>query len=140
MAIMPRLMAELKRKGALVPIFMEALCNRKAIIFLPCDFFLSSIFLSFFPRRPQIGCLPYFYTWHGRSENLECRSEMCCSRLAANAGPKSRQKSPSGHHPTTLSGYIFATKTCIDNRKKVVKQQYLFHMSSQYGERQPTSG
>jgi len=31
---------------------------------------------------------------------------------------KSCQKSPSGHHPTTLSGYIFATKACIDNRKK----------------------
>ena len=31
---------------------------------------------------------------------------------------KSRQKSPSGHHPTTLSGYIFATKAHIDNRKK----------------------
>jgi len=31
---------------------------------------------------------------------------------------KSRQKSPSGHHPKTLSGYIFATKACIDNRKK----------------------
>ena len=31
---------------------------------------------------------------------------------------KSRQKSPSGHHRTTLSGYIFATKARIDNRKK----------------------
>ena len=31
---------------------------------------------------------------------------------------KSRQKSPSGHHPTTLSGYIFATKACIDKWKK----------------------
>jgi len=31
---------------------------------------------------------------------------------------KSRQKSPSGHHPTTLSGYIFVTKACIDSRKK----------------------
>jgi len=31
---------------------------------------------------------------------------------------KSRQKSPSGHHRTTMSGYIFATKACIDNRKK----------------------
>ena len=31
--------------------------------------------------------------------------------------PKCRQKSPSGHHRTTLSGYIFATKACIDNRK-----------------------
>jgi len=31
---------------------------------------------------------------------------------------KITKKSPSGHHPTTLSGYIFATKACIDNRKK----------------------
>ena len=31
---------------------------------------------------------------------------------------KSRQKSPSRHHRTTLSGHIFATKACIDNRKK----------------------
>jgi len=31
---------------------------------------------------------------------------------------KWHKKSPSGHHPTTLSGYIFATKACIDNRKK----------------------
>ena len=33
---------------------------------------------------------------------------------------KSRQKSPSGHHRTTLSGYIFATKACIDNRKNML--------------------
>jgi len=39
---------------------------------------------------------------------------------------KSRQKSPSGHHRTTLLGYIFATKAHIDNRKKkLVKQQYV---------------
>jgi len=31
---------------------------------------------------------------------------------------KNRQKSPSWHHHTTLSGYIFATKARIDNRKK----------------------
>ena len=31
---------------------------------------------------------------------------------------KRRKKSPSEHHRTTLSGYIFATKACIDNRKK----------------------
>ena len=27
---------------------------------------------------------------------------------------------PSGHHRTTLSGYIFATKARIDNRKKLL--------------------
>ena len=31
---------------------------------------------------------------------------------------KTRQKSPSGHHRTTMSGYIFATTARIDNRKK----------------------
>ena len=34
--------------------------------------------------------------------------------------PKSRQKSPSGHHRTTLSGCIFATKARIDNRKNLL--------------------
>ena len=43
---------------------------------------------------------------------------------------KIAKKSPSGHHRTAFSGY-FATKACIDNRKKFVKQQYLFHMSPQ---------
>ena len=33
---------------------------------------------------------------------------------------KSRQKSPSGHHRTTLSGYIFATKARIDNQKNLL--------------------
>jgi len=31
-------------------------------------------------------------------------------------------------------------KARIDNRKKLVKQQYLAHMSLQYGELRPTSG
>jgi len=53
---------------------------------------------------------------------------------------KWRKKSPSGRHLTTLSGYIFATKAHIDNRKKSVKQQYLRHMSLQYGEVRPTNG
>jgi len=47
---------------------------------------------------PQIGCLPYFRTWCGPSANLECRSEMCCTRLAGNTG---RKKSPFWHHRTT---------------------------------------
>jgi len=50
------------------------------------------------------------------------------------------KKSPSECHHTILSGYIFAIKACIDNRKKLVKQQYLLQMSLQYGELQPTNG
>ena len=53
---------------------------------------------------------------------------MCCTRLAGNTG---RQKSPPAHHRTTLSGYIFVTEA---------KQQYLCHMSLQYGELRPTDG
>ena len=49
---------------------------------------------------------------------------MYCMRLAENTGHK---KSPSWLHRTALSGHIFATKACIDNRKK--KQQYLLHLN-----------
>jgi len=41
---------------------------------------------------------------------------------------KTRKKSPSAHHLTTWTAYIFATKAHIDNRKKIVKQQYLLRM------------
>ena len=47
---------------------------------------------------------------------------------------KIAKKSPSAHHRTTLSGYIFTTKAHIDNQKKLIKQQYLLHISSQHGE------
>ena len=57
------------------------------------------------------------HTWCGPSENLECRSETCCARLAENTGLK---KSPSGHHRTSSWGYIFGTKACIDNRKNLL--------------------
>jgi len=40
---------------------------------------------------------------------------MCRTRLAGNTGCK---KSPFWHHCTTLSGYIFGTEACVDNRKK----------------------
>jgi len=65
--------------------------------------FLSSFFLSF---------LFLTYNFSGR------KSEMYCTRLAGNTGRKKRQKSPSRHHRTTLSGYVFAAKARIDNRKK----------------------
>jgi len=73
----------------------------QTIIFLSCFFFLL---LSFFPclksQWSQVGCLPYFYAWCGPSANLECRSEMCCTRLAGNAGPK---KSPKSRHLGTIA-------------------------------------
>ena len=96
-----------------------------------CPVVSSSIylFLSLFiaySQPSQIGCLPYFHTWCGFSANLGCRSETCSTRLAEKYRTQKIDKnSPSAHHRTTLSGYIFATKALIDNRKKIVKQQYL---------------
>jgi len=54
---------------------------------------------------------------------------------------KFAQNSPSGYHRTTLSACIFATKACIDNRKKVLnRNNYLPHISPQYSELRPISG
>jgi len=92
-------------------------------------------------RDEQIGCLPYFHTWCGLSANLECRSEMCCARLAGNAGNK---KLPKIHHLATIAQLCQPIASQLVHvstiRKKLFKQQYLPHMSSQYGELRPTSG
>ena len=82
-------------------------------------------------------------TWCGPSVNLECMSEMCCMRLAGNAGPK---KAPKIGHLGTIVQLCQAISSQLRHistiRKKLVKQQqqYLSHMSSQYGEVRPTSG
>jgi len=78
------------------------------VLFLSSSFFFSLSYLS--------GCrLDVYHTSTHVSANLECRSEMYCMRLAENMGHK---KSQSRHHRMTLSGYIFATKACINNRKE----------------------
>ena len=70
--------------------FYGALCNRGAIIFLPCSFFPSFFYLLFFPRLisaavDRMSAILLHMAWP-YSANLECRSEMCCTRLAANTG------------------------------------------------------
>jgi len=93
---------------------MAALCSRCGhyifVLWFLSFFFYSSPNLS--GRRLDV----YHTSAHGVAlVRIYNASEMCCTWLAGNAGPK---KSPSGHHLTTLSGYIFAIKACIDNRKK----------------------
>jgi len=93
-----------------------------------------------YSQQLQIWCLPlpYFHTWCGLSANLESRSQMCCTWLSENTGCNNyTEKSPSVHHRTTLPGYIFATKALSSIGSKLVKQQYLLHMSSQYDELRP---
>jgi len=62
---------------------------------------VSSFFLSFFFSSPSLS-------------GLKCAARS----LLEMQDPKNRQKSPSEHHRTTLSGCIFATEARIDNRKK----------------------
>jgi len=100
---------------------MVALWNRADhYIFILSFVLLLSVI--FFPRLISAAAdwmptiLPHM-VWP--CANLRCRSETCCTWLAENTGRKKvAKKSPSGHHSTNLSGYIFATKARIDNRKK----------------------
>ena len=79
--------------------------------------------------------LLYFHMWCGLSANLECRSEMCCTWLAENTGCK---KSPKIHHLGTITQLCWAVSLQLRHlltiRKELVKQQYLPHMSLQYGD------
>jgi len=76
------------------------------IIFLPCSlFFLLLLFFLAWSPPSQIGCLPYFHTWCGLRAGLRCRSEMCCTRFAENAGPK---KSPKIRHLRTIAQLCWA--------------------------------
>jgi len=43
--------------------------------------------------------------------------------------PKIAKNSPSGHH-RTLSGYIFATKACIDNQKNLLNSNLPHFLTS----------
>ena len=56
------------------------------------SFYLSTFYLFSLPNLSGRRCLPYFDTWCGLSANLECRSEMCCTRLAGNTGRKNDAK------------------------------------------------
>jgi len=100
----------------------------------------SSLFSSPNLSRRRLD-LPYFHTWCGASANLECRSEMYCTRLAGNAGCKTSPKiaiwAPS-HNFVGL--YLRNQGTYRQSEKKLIKQKYLLQMFSQYGELRPTSG
>jgi len=75
-------------------LFMVALCNR-ADHYIFALWFLSFFLLSFFSSPNLSGRrLDVYHTstqpWCGLSANLECMSEMCCTRLAENTGRNNR--------------------------------------------------
>ena len=116
-------MADLRNRFA-------ALWNRKshctfALWFLPFFFLLLSSFFLAYSQRSEIGCLPYFYTWCGHSANLHYNTGLKC------AAHGSLEIQDAKWHKLRRISTI---------GKKLVKQQYVLHMSSQYGELGPTNG
>jgi len=51
-------------------------------------FYLLLILLFYSSPNLSGRRLDVYHTWRGPSANLECKSERCCSRLAANTGCK----------------------------------------------------
>ena len=93
----------------------------QTIIFLPCGFFYL---LSVFPRLISAvadwmsAVLPHM-VWPYCEFKMQVWNMLHVARWKYRT-QKSRQKSPSRHRRTILSGYIFATKAHIDNRKNVL--------------------
>jgi len=123
-------------------LFMAALRSRYGHYIFALWFALS-LFFFLFPRlisAVAVGCLPYFHTWCGLSANLRCRSETCCTRLGKNTVHK---KLPKIRHLRTIGQLCRAISSQLKHistiEKKLFMQQYLLHISSQYGELQPTS-
>jgi len=69
----------------------------RPLYFCPMVSIFLSFYLSFFFSSPNLSSARldvYHTSTHGvaPSANLECRSEMCCARLAGNTGPKKSPK------------------------------------------------
>ena len=120
---------------------LRSRCGHYIFVLFLSSFFLLLLFFS----SPNLSGrrLDVYHTsntWWGLSANLECRSEVCCTRLAGNAGPK---KLPKIHHRGTITQLCMAISSQLRQLstigKKLVKQQCLPHMSLQYGELRPTN-
>ena len=110
---------------------------------------VSSIFLSSFFSSPSLSSRrvdvyhTHVYTWCGPSANIECRSEMCCTRLPGNTGRKNDAKN---HHLGTIAQLCRAESSQLRHVSTIGKNllssniSSTVHMSLQYGELRPTSG
>jgi len=112
---------------------MAALRSRCGHYIFALSFVLSSFFLAY-SQPSHIGCLPYLHTWCGLSADLRCRSETCCAEIQ---DAKIRHLGAIVQLCRAMSSQLRRVSTI---GKKLVKQQYLPQMSSQYGELRLTSG
>ena len=114
-------------------LIMVALCNRADhyifILFLLLLLLLVSFFSS--PNLSGQRLDAYDTSTHGVALDLECRSEMCCTRLAQNTGHKKVAKNCRLGTIAQLCRTISLQLRHISTiGKKLVKHQYVLHMSS----------
>ena len=92
--------------------------------------FLS--FFLFFSSSNLNGRRLDVYTWYGPSANLECRSEMCCTQLAGNAGPQNRQKfaiwAPSHNFVEIVGIYLCNEGTYRQSEKNLLNSNISPHV------------
>jgi len=63
---------------------------------------------------------PYFRTWCGPSENLECSSEMCCTRLLEIQDAKNRHFGTIAQFCRAISSELRHVST-IENKKASIR-------------------
>jgi len=127
---------------------MAALCNRTGhyIFALHGSSYLPLLLLPIFFPRLISAVADWIYTilrhmvWPYKCEfRMKVWNVLHVHGLMKIQDAKWRKKSPSGHHPTTCRA-ISSQLRHVSTIKELVKQQYVFRMSPQYGELRPTSG
>jgi len=134
----------------MISFIVAALWNRTGHYIFVLWFFLSSFFLFSSPilsgRRLDVyhtstRCGSMVDNIIRLSANLECRSEMCCTRLAGNTGCKISPKIAiwaSSHNFVCM--YLRNWGTYRQSGKKSVKRKSLMRMSPEYGKFWPIGG
>jgi len=97
----------------------------QAIIFCSCGFFLLlSLFFSSILSGRRLD------VYHAATHDVALvRIQNACLKSAVRGSLKIQdakitQKSPSAHHRTTLSGYIFATKAVVPCQNKIILKNF----------------
>jgi len=106
----------------------------RTLCFCPVVSSSSSIFLSFFSSPNSVvadwisAIRPHMHVWPYCEFKMQVWNVLHAARSKYRT-QKSRQKSPSGHHRPTLSGYIFAIKARFDNGKNLVSSNIFYTCS-----------
>ena len=101
----------------------------QAIIFWPCGFFFFFYLSNYLFSSPNLSGrrLDVCRTWCGLSANLRCRSEMCCTRLAANTG---RKRSSKNRHLGTIPQLCRAISSQLRHISTIGKKLFSSNISS----------